>query len=92
RAGTLAYTAGNNGTSDDSMELLPKLFVILMLLGIVGSLGSGLFYLVRDRDNSDRTARALTIRILLSVFLFAMLMLGVFTGVIEPHGVNPNIR
>ncbi|MCW8874404.1 MAG: twin transmembrane helix small protein [Gammaproteobacteria bacterium] len=74
------------------MELLPKLFVILMLLGIVGSLGSGLFYLVRDKDNSDRTARALTVRILLSVFLFAMLMLGIFTGVIEPHGVNPNIR
>ncbi|MCA1804367.1 MAG: twin transmembrane helix small protein [Xanthomonadaceae bacterium] len=78
--------------SDDSMELLPKLFVILMLLGIVGSLGSGLFYLVRDRDSTDRTARALTIRILLSVFLFGMLMLGIFTGVIEPHGVNPNIR
>jgi hypothetical protein len=74
------------------MDLLPKLFVILMLLGIVASLGSGLFYLVRDRDNSDRTARALTIRILLSVILFGLLMLGVFTGIIEPHGVNPHIR
>lgn len=74
------------------MDLLPKLFVILMLLGIVGSLGSGLFYLVRDKDSSDRTARALTVRILLSVILFGLLMLGVFTGVIEPHGVNPNIR
>ena len=74
------------------MDLLIKLFVILMLLGIVASLGSGLFYLVRDKENSDRTARALTVRILLSVILFGMLMLGIFTGVIEPHGVNPNIR
>jgi hypothetical protein len=74
------------------MDLLPKLFVILILLGIVLSLGSGLFYMVRDRSDSDRTVRALTIRILLSVFLFAMLMLGIYTGIIEPHGVNPNIR
>jgi hypothetical protein len=74
------------------MDLLPKLFVILILLGIVLSLGSGLFYMVRDRSGSDRTVRALTIRILLSVFLFGMLMLGIYTGVIEPHGVNPNIR
>jgi type IV secretory pathway TrbL component len=74
------------------MDLLIKLFIILMLLGIVASLGSGLFHLVRDKNGSDRTARALTIRILLSVLLFGMLMLGIYTGVIEPHGVNPNIR
>lgn len=74
------------------MDLLSKLFVILILLGIVLSLGSGLFYMVRDRSGSDRTVRALTIRILLSVFLFGMLMLGIYTGVIQPHGVNPNIR
>ena len=74
------------------MDLLIKLFIILMLLGIVASLGSGLFYLVRDRESSDRTARALTVRILLSIILFGLLMLGVFTGVIEPHGINPNIR
>ena len=74
------------------MDLLLKLFIILMLLGIVASLGSGLFYLVRDRDSSDRTARALTVRILLSVILFGILMLGIFTGIIEPHGINPNVR
>ena len=74
------------------MDLLPKLFIILMLLGIVASLGSGLFYLVRDQKNSERVARALTIRILLSIILFGILMLGIFTGFIEPHGINPNIR
>lgn len=71
------------------MDLLPKLFVILVLLGIIASLGSGLIYMVRDTSDSDRTAKALTVRIVLSVSLFALLMLGIFTGVIEPHGVVP---
>lgn len=72
------------------MDLLPKIFVILILLGILASLGSGLIYLVRDHSDSDRTVKALTVRILLSVFLFGLLMLGIFTGVIQPHGIYPN--
>ena len=37
-----------------------KLLVILLLLAIVGSLFSGLFYLYRDRGAGERTAKALT--------------------------------
>jgi succinate dehydrogenase hydrophobic anchor subunit len=76
--------------SEYSMDLLPKIFVVLLLLGILASLGSGMVYLVRDRSDSQRTAKALTVRILLSIFLFGLLMLGVFTGVIQPHGIYPN--
>jgi hypothetical protein len=49
---------------------------------IVGSLFSALFYLVKDKGAGERTARALTIRIGLSLTLFLLLMLGYFTGVI----------
>ncbi len=73
------------------MELLPKLFVILVLIGILASLGSGLIYMVRDKSTSTRTAKALTVRIALSVTLFALLMLGIFTGVIQPHGIQPRV-
>ncbi len=71
------------------MELLPKIFVVVVLLGILASLGSGLIYMIRDHSDSDRTVKALTVRILLSVLLFGLLMLGIYTGVIQPHGVQP---
>jgi hypothetical protein len=59
-----------------------KLVVILFLTLIVASLGSALYYLVRDRGGSTRTARALTWRVALSITLFALLMLGFHFGVI----------
>lgn len=62
--------------------MLLKIAIVLMLLLIVGSLFSALFYLVKDKGTGDRTAKALTIRIALSLTLFLLLMLGYFTGVI----------
>jgi hypothetical protein len=70
--------------------MLPKIFIVLILLAILGSLASGLIFLIKDNGNSTRTAKALTVRIGLSVFLFLMLMLGIYTGVIQPHGIYPN--
>lgn len=67
--------------------MLPKLFAVLMLVAILGSLASGLIFLIKDNGQSTRTAKALTWRIGLSVFLFLVLMLGIYTGVIQPHGI-----
>jgi hypothetical protein len=69
--------------------MLSKIIVILFLLIIVGSLFSGLFYLIRDKGSTERTVRALTVRISLSVLLFILLMLGYATGVLQPHGIVP---
>lgn len=69
--------------------MLTKVFIVLTLLAILGSLASGLIFLIKDNGRSTRTAKALTVRIGLSVFLFLMLMLGIFTGVIKPHGIYP---
>jgi hypothetical protein len=46
-----------------------------MLLLVVGSLFSGLFFLYRDRGNGDRVVRALTLRVSLSLVLFLGLLL-----------------
>lgn len=62
---------------------------IVALALIVLSLASGMVYLVKDKGKTDRTAKALTVRITLSVSLFALLMLGVATGHIKPHGIYP---
>jgi hypothetical protein len=59
-----------------------RIFVILLLLAIVGSLGSALFFLVKDQGKSRRTVNALTIRISLSLFLFLLLMAGHYFGFI----------
>ena len=59
-----------------------KIVVILFLVFIVGSLFSALYFLVRDKGQGTRTVKALTVRVALSVILFALLMLGVYTGVI----------
>ena len=59
-----------------------KIVVILFLAVIVGSLFSALYYLVRDRGRGERTVRALTVRITLSVTLFVLLMLGYYFGFI----------
>jgi glycerol uptake facilitator-like aquaporin len=50
---------------------------------IVVSLFSALFYLGKDRGTNNRTAKALTLRIGLSILLFIMLILGYYTGFIS---------
>ena len=66
--------------------MLIKLLIIATLLVIVGSLFSALFYLIKDKGQGERTAKALTLRISLSMALFLLLMLGYYTGVIgHPH-------
>jgi hypothetical protein len=62
-----------------------KLLVLLVLIGILLSLGSALFYLIRDKEGSPRVLRALTLRISLSVLLFLLLMAAWFAGLIEPN-------
>jgi Na+-driven multidrug efflux pump len=59
-----------------------RYLVIAFLIFIVFSLGSALFYLVRDKGRSDRAVKALTVRVGLSVALFILLMLGYHFGII----------
>ena len=59
-----------------------KILVIVLLLAIVGSLASALFFLVRDQGKSRRTVNALVVRVGLSLFLFLMLMAGHYFGLI----------
>ncbi|HYD34208.1 MAG TPA: twin transmembrane helix small protein [Methylophilaceae bacterium] len=66
--------------------MLVKIVIVATLIVIVGSLFSALFYLIKDKGTSTRTARALTVRISLSIILFLLLMIGYFFGVIgQPH-------
>ena len=59
-----------------------KIVVILFLVFIVGSLASALYFLVKDKGKGERVVKALTVRVVLSVVLFALLMLGIYSGLI----------
>lgn len=59
-----------------------RIIVILFIVIIFASLGSALFYMIRDKGTTERTAKALTIRVALSVLLFLLLMLGFHFGLI----------
>lgn len=54
--------------------------VIAALLLIVGSLGSALFFVLRDRSGSNRAVKALAVRVGLSMVLFLFLMAGFYFG------------
>ena len=59
-----------------------KILLVVLLLAIVGSLASALFFLVHDQGKSKRTVNALAVRVGLSLFLFLMLMAGHYFGLI----------
>jgi hypothetical protein len=63
-----------------------KLLIVACLIAIVISLGSGLFHLVNDKGDSKKMVRALTVRVVLSVALFILLLIAWSQGVIAPHG------
>jgi hypothetical protein len=58
--------------------------VIAVLVLIVASMGSALWYLLTDRTGSGRMVKALAIRVGLSVALFLFLMLGYYFGWFVP--------
>jgi hypothetical protein len=63
-----------------------RLLILAGLIAIVLSLGSALMHLVRDQGESKKMARALTIRVGLSILLFVLLLVAWRLGWIQPHG------
>jgi hypothetical protein len=71
-----------------------KVLVFLAFVAIIGSLASALFFMMRggregvdDRQRSGRMARALAIRIGISVVLFICVLVAWKLGYIQPTGI-----
>ena len=69
------------------MPLLVKIIVIAALLAIIGSLAAAFFqFSKRDKSPDDtRMVKALTVRVALSVALFAFIMILAAFGIITPN-------
>lgn len=71
------------------MTFISKAIVLIMLGFIFFSLGSALYYLVREkRGDSTRIVKALTWRITLSILLFILLFIAFAMGWLHPHPVG----
>ena len=77
---------------NDKPKLLPvnameKLLIIAFIILIIWNLGAGLYYMMVDKGKTDRTVKSLSWRIGLSVLLILLVIAGIFTGIIKPHGI-----
>lgn len=62
--------------------MLFKIVIIVMFLLIGYSLFSALYYMMKGDKHDPKMVKSLTWRVALSIFLFLLLMLGFYTGVI----------
>jgi succinate dehydrogenase/fumarate reductase cytochrome b subunit len=67
---------------------MKTLIVLAFLALIVYNLGAGLYFMMTDKGGSGRMVKALTRRIALSVVLILLLIAGIATGFVQPHGVG----
>jgi Protein of unknown function (DUF2909) len=64
-----------------------KILVILAFLMIFVSLGSAMFFLVRDRGSTRNVVRALTFRVGFSIALFLLILFAYWMGWIQSTGM-----
>lgn len=62
-----------------------KALIIITLIGIVLCMAQAMFSMTSGPTDSKTMVRALTVRVALSIALFAFLLLGWYFGLLEPH-------
>lgn len=74
--------------------MIIKSLVIIAFLLIIISLGSALYQLIRggNQERSEKTAKALTFRIGLSMVLFILIFMAYTSGLIKPEGIGARIQ
>lgn len=65
-----------------------KILVAIAFILIIASLGSALFFLMRDKGKSNRTVQALAMRVGLSITLFLCVLALYKLGYIHPTGIR----
>jgi hypothetical protein len=63
--------------------MLLKIFVFVLLALIINSLFTAWKYIAKGEGNSHKAAKALTVRISLSLLLFIVLVIGLALGLIH---------
>lgn len=70
--------------------MLIKILIVIAMLFVLFTLFRSLYFLTTEKD-SKKTVKSLSWRIGLSILLFILILIGIYTGVIEPHGL-PQVK
>src|SRR5690348_6008885 len=70
-----------------SFTTIYKVVLVIVFLVVIFELGQALYFMMTDRTGSSRTVWALTRRVAFSVLLIVLIVIGIWTGVLHPHGV-----
>ena len=62
-----------------------KIVILVLLVGVIASLFSGLYFVYKDKGTTNRAVISLTIRIVLSLIVFALLIGSYYFGLV-PNG------
>jgi FtsH-binding integral membrane protein len=68
--------------------MLPKIFILAVLVLILASLFSALALMFRKEGQKNKMVQALTVRVALSIGLFLMLLAGFYFGIIPQNGLK----
>ncbi|SHM02708.1 twin transmembrane helix small protein [Vreelandella subglaciescola] len=62
-----------------------KTLIIILMLAVIVSLFSGLFFLIKDGGKTNRVVNSLAIRVTLSVLLLSVILLTLWHGDLSLH-------
>ena len=65
-----------------------KILVALAFILIIASLASALIFMMKDKGKTNRTVKALALRVGFSVTLFILLLIAYHFGLIQPTGIH----
>ena len=60
-----------------------KILILILVFGVVVSLFAGLYFVYKDKGNSTRAVKALTVRVALQAIIIALLLGGLLLGYIQ---------
>ena len=64
-----------------------RIVILILLLAVLASLFSGLYFVYKDKSGGNRAVIALTIRVALSIVVFVILIGSYYFGLIPDRGL-----
>lgn len=63
-----------------------RILVLVLVVVMLGSLASGLFFLYKDKSGGNRMVISLTIRVAIAIVIFLILMASYYFGLVPKEG------
>ena len=60
-----------------------KIVILVLVAAVIASLFAGLYFVYKDKGNSTRAVKALTVRVALQAIIIALLFGGLLLGYIQ---------